>query len=69
MNILDLLEGCTILASYHPGNDDYWNVAAEHDEMWLPGLPPEEMKPKDVERLEELLFDWAPEYDSWRHYT
>lgn len=68
MELQKLTEACWILQSYHPGNDDYWNVAADHDEIYLPGLPPHQMTDDDVLMLNVLGWEWVEAYDAWRHY-
>lgn len=68
MDIHELYRGVEILDRYRP-EGDYWNVASEHDELFLPGLPPEEMDPRDVKDLEALGYTYMTEFTSWQHYT
>ncbi len=63
MNILQLIDGLTILAKYEPGG----NVEPGHDVICGPG--PENPKPEDKTRLDELGWHWDEEYDCWTAFT
>lgn len=64
MDFRDLIVAVNVIQEYVPDG----NVSAEHDEIWLPGPSPEEMKESDVKILEDLGFSWESEFDTWHHY-
>ena len=44
-------------------------IAAEHDEIYIPGPPPERLTPEEAKRLEELGAEWEEEYNSWHCFV
>lgn len=68
MNFEEMIEVCTILASYNYGEEGYFS--AEHDELYFSGGPPPVMLSEDhAVRLEELHLNWIVEYQCWQVFT
>ena len=63
----EILDGLTILERYPTRNYADTTVGAEHDVLYIGGLPPE-MDPADVERLKELRFRWDAQMGRWLHH-
>ena len=64
-NARQINEGLSILLRYAKDRDAY--MCANHDEVFLPGPPPDEISDADRKRLEELGIDW--DGDGWHAFV
>ena len=55
-----------IFLSYDPEGGP---MHATHDEIYLTGPHPDEMRPQDVKKVEGLGVTWDAEYDSWHMFS
>ncbi len=60
-------EGLGILLKYEDEPTSY--ICAEHDELFLPGPPPDKISEADRKRLGELGIAWREDVDSWHSFT
>lgn len=63
----DLIEALTILGKYIEP-DDEWPTCCEHDELYVKGPPPSEMRDGDADRLRALDFVYAEKANMWRSF-
>ena len=67
----ELHEALGILLEFRGKQGDFVNydVCAEHDEIWMGGPDPSQLKPEEVKRLEELHVNWDESTQSWHMFT
>jgi hypothetical protein len=61
-----VLEGLKIISKYTPEKSFF---AAAHDEIWAACIPPEDMSPNDVVRMDELGWSYEVPRRAWRKYV
>lgn len=64
MLLSKLKESVEIFIKY--GDD---NIAAEHDEIFICAISPEDMLLEDADRLDELGWNWDDSLPSWRRFV
>jgi len=64
----EIIDGLTILERYPSRSYADTTVGAEHDVLYVGGLPPEELDTEDLQRLKELRFSWEGQQGRWLHY-
>lgn len=63
----ELHEALGILLPKADPNDLY--LAAEHDELYIPGPPPKKLTPEERKRLEELNVTWEGDGERWHAFV
>jgi len=44
-------------------------MCAEHDEIYVPGPPPEKLTPEERKRLDELGVTWEEDSENWHAFV
>ncbi len=65
--IRNVVEGLQILIKY--SDPDEHNIQSEHDEIFGPGVSPDQMTEEDRKGLESYGWHYDKGLDSWKTYT
>ena len=61
----DLIEALTVFLKY---KNEEWPTHCEHDVMMIAEVKKQEVSDEDLERLEELGFNWDPDEDCFMSF-
>ena len=65
MRVTDLKVFLNVMGS----RADLCDVCAEHDELNIGGVPPEDLTDKELAILDEANWHWTAKHETWTHYT